>query len=111
MKDEIVVKPGGKTFQCKYPKTTCGSLVHAGSPLDAPMASALLPNGNLVVANTKGGNKLVELTPAGKVLDTKIVDTGKTAGVYGLAATGTSDADTVIYFTDTNSNEVRVLER
>lgn len=111
VEDEIVVKPGGKTFQCKYPKTTCGSLVHAGSPLDAPMASALLPNGNLVVANTKGGNELVELTPSGKVLDTKIVDTSKTAGVYGLAATGTSDADTVIYFTDTNSNEVRVLER
>ena len=46
-KDEIIVQPGGKTFSCKYPKTTCASLVYSGSPLNAPMASALLPNGNL----------------------------------------------------------------
>ncbi len=39
VKDEIVVKPGGKTFDCKYPKTTCGKLIYSGTPLDAPMAS------------------------------------------------------------------------
>jgi sugar lactone lactonase YvrE len=111
VKDEIVVKPGGKTFECKYPKTTCASLVYSGSPLNAPMASALLPNGNLVVANTQGGNALVELTPAGRVLDTKVVDKSKIAGIFGLVATGKSDSDTAVYFTDTNSNELRKLER
>ena len=65
-KDEIVVQPGGKKFKCAHPKATCATLVYSGSPLNAPVASALLPNGNLIVANTKGGNKLVELTPAGK---------------------------------------------
>ena len=86
-KDEIIVEPGGKTFNCKYPKTTCGSLVYSGSPLNAPMASALLPNGNLVVANTQGtANTLVELTPSGQVLDTEVVDTSSTQGVFGLVA-------------------------
>jgi hypothetical protein len=111
-KDEIIVEPGGKTFKCKYPKTTCASLVYSGSPLNAPMASALLPNGNLIVANTQGtANTLVELTPQGKVLDTKVVDSSSTQGVFGLVARGTTDSNTVLFFTDTNSNTVQELEQ
>ncbi len=111
-KDEITVKPGGKTFKCKYPKTTCGHLVYSGSPLNGPMASALLPNGNLIVANTKGtANTLVELTPGGKILDTKVVDTSAVQGIFGLAARGTSDSNTVLFYTDTNSNTVQELEQ
>ncbi|HEX4012346.1 MAG TPA: hypothetical protein VHX17_00495 [Candidatus Cybelea sp.] len=111
-KDEIIVQPGGKTFKCRYPKTTCGKLIMSGSPLNAPMASAMLPNGNLVVANTQGtSNTLVEFTPAGKVLDTKVVDTSSTQGVYGLVARGTTDANTVIFFTDSNNNTVQELTR
>ncbi len=110
-KDEIVVEKGGKTFKCKYPKTSCATLVYSGKPLDAPVASALLPNGNLIVANTAGGNTLVELTPAGKVLDTKVVDKSKTAGIFGLVATGTGDSNTALFFTDTNSNNLQELEQ
>ncbi|MGB8909898.1 MAG: hypothetical protein WCC84_14230 [Candidatus Cybelea sp.] len=111
-KDEIIIERGGKTFKCKYPKTTCAHLVYKGPPLDAPMASALLPNGNLIVANTQGtANTLVELTPTGQVLDTKVVDQSSTQGVFGLAARGTKDSNTVLFFTDTNSNTVQVLER
>lgn len=111
-KDEIVVKPGGKTFQCKHAKTTCGKLIHAGSPLNAPLASVLLPNGNLVVANTKGtANELVELTPTGQILATKVVDKSQTQGVFGLAATGTNDTNAGLFYTDTNSNSVHELEQ
>ncbi|MFZ0032068.1 MAG: hypothetical protein WAK84_09360 [Candidatus Cybelea sp.] len=111
-KDEILVEPGGKTFKCKYPKTACAHIVYSGSPLNAPMASALLPNGNLIVANTQGtANTLVELTPTGQVLDTKVVDQSSTQGVFGLAAGGTNDSNTVLFFTDTNSNTVQELER
>ena len=110
-KNEIVVEPGGKTFKCVHPKRTCATLVYSGAPLDAPVASALLPNGNLIVANTKGGNKLVELTPAGKVLDTKTIDTSSTAHVFGLLATGTSDSDTVLFYTDTKTNTLQELEQ
>ncbi len=110
-KDEIVVGSDGKTFTCKYPKTTCGSLIYSGSPLNAPMASALLPNGNLVVANTQGtANTLVELTPTGDVLDTEVVDTSSTQGVFGLVAGGTNDSNTVLFYTDTNTNTVQELE-
>ncbi len=110
-KDEIVVQPGGKKFKCAHPKVTCASLVYSGSPLNAPVASALLANGNLIVANTKGGNKLVELTPTGKILATKTIDTGTTARVFGLLAVGTSDTDTVLYYTDTKTNTLHELTR
>jgi hypothetical protein len=53
----------------------------------------------------------ITLTPAGQILDTKIVDKNKTAGVFGLAAIGTGDSDTEIYYTDTNTNDVEQVER
>lgn len=110
-KDEIVVLPGGKTFKCEAKKFTCGKLIYSGSPLDAPLAATLLPNGNLIVANTKGkANTLVEVTPAGQVLDTRVVDTSGTQGVFGLAASGTADSNTILYFTDKNDNSVHELE-
>jgi hypothetical protein len=69
----------------------------------------------MIVANTAGGasltNMLVELTPAGKVLDTAVVDSSATPGVYGLAASGTNDSNTVLFFTDTNSNNLQELEQ
>lgn len=114
-KNEIVVEPGGKTFKCNAPKNEhfrpCAKLVYSGSPLNAPVAQAILPNGNLVVANTKGGNTLVELTPSGKILDTKKIDTNKTADIFGLLAVGTDDSDTVLYYTDTKTNTLQELEQ
>jgi hypothetical protein len=110
VKDEITVGSGCKSFKCKYPSTSCGKLVKSGSPLNKPFAAALLPNGNLVVANT-GNNTLVELMPTGKVLATKTVDTGKAPAIFGLLAIGTSDSNTAIYYTDTNSNELHELEQ
>lgn len=108
--NEIEVLEGGKTFKCKYKKTTCGTLVHAGTPLNAPVAMTRLPNGNLVAANSVGGNMLVEMTPTGKILATKLVDKNKTAGIFGLRAVGKTDSDTVLYYTDRNDNSVHELE-
>lgn len=110
VKNEIIVLPGGKKFRCAYATKTCAKLVYSGAPLDAPVASAILPNGNLIVANTKGGNTLVELTPTGKVLATKTLDTSTTADVFGLLATGTNDSDTVLFYTDTKTNTLQELE-
>jgi hypothetical protein len=110
-KNEIIVQPGGKKFKCAHPKATCARLVYSGSPLDAPVASALLPNGNLIVANTKGGNTLVELTPTGHILATKKIDTNETADIFGLLATGTNDDDTVLFYTDTKTNTLQELEQ
>ena len=108
VKDEIIVNKDGKTFTCKYPKTTCGKLVYSGSPLNAPVAMAVLPNGNLVAANS-ANNTLVELTPAGTVLATKVVDKSKTPGVFGIIASGKTDTNTVIFYTDANDNNLHEL--
>lgn len=113
-KDEIVVLKGGKTFKCKYHGNgaPCGKLVFAGSPLKAPVAMTLLPNGNLIVANSKGGNTLVEIdVSTGKVLATKVVDTSKTQGIFALRAIGSKDSNTALYYTDTNDNSVHELEQ
>ncbi|MGA8575929.1 MAG: hypothetical protein WB609_09675 [Candidatus Cybelea sp.] len=111
--DEIAVLKGGKTFKCKYPKSTCGSLIFAGSPLNAPVAMTRLPNGNLIVANSGGSSPdtLVELTKAGKVLATKVVDTSKTAGIFGIYAIGTNDANTALYYTDAIDSSLHELEQ
>jgi hypothetical protein len=109
VKGEIVVEKGGKTFKCKYPATSCGKLVKAGKPLNEPGAIALLPNGNLVVAN-RSNDSLVELTPTGTVLDTKLVDKAATPGIFGLYAVGTKDSNTVLYYTDSNDNDLHRLE-
>ena len=51
----------------------------------------------------------MELTPAGKILATKTIDTGTTAHVFGLLATGTSDSNTALYYTDTKTNTLHEL--
>ncbi len=108
---EITVSNGCKSFKCLYPKTSCATLVKTGKPLDTPVAEAILPNGNLIVANGAGGNTLVEMTPTGQVLDTKVVDTSKTAGIFGLLAVGTNDGNTALFYTDSNTNTVQELEQ
>jgi hypothetical protein len=110
VKDEITVAKSCKKFTCKDKNATCAKLVKAGSPLNKPEAEAILPNGNLIVANT-GTNELVELTPTGTVLDTKTVDTSKTPAIFGLWATGTNDNNTALYYTDANSNTVQEMEQ
>jgi hypothetical protein len=88
--------------------------VFSGAPLDGPISSALLYNGNLVVGNTlnpNGKNLMVELTPKGKVLDVRNVDKGTAGAIFGMVATGTNAADTKIYFNDDNDNNLQVLEK
>lgn len=89
-------------------------VVFSGSPLNGPISSALLYNGNLVVGNTQnpnGKNLMVELTPSGKVVDVHNVDKGAAGAIFGMVATGTSAATTKLYFNDDNGNNVQVLER
>jgi len=108
--DEITIQPGCTKFTCEYPTTTCATLVKAGSPLDKPVAATLLPNGNLIVANT-GNNALVEMTPAGQILDTKRLNKSKTPRIFGLAAIGTTDGNTALFYTDIKTNTLHELEQ
>ncbi len=108
----ITVEKGGMTF--KGPSASDARLVFAGSPLNGPISSALLFNGNIVIGNTgnpSGHNIMVELTPMGKVLDVRNVDKGASGSLFGMVATGTNAANTKLYFNDDNHNDLRVLER
>jgi DNA-binding beta-propeller fold protein YncE len=90
-------------------------IVLAGVPLNGPISTALLPNGNLIVGNTldpSGKNLLIEIsTASGKVLDVRNVDNGPQGALFGLAVTGSTAAGTKVYFNDDNDNNVQVLER
>jgi hypothetical protein len=89
--------------------------IFSGSPLNGPISSALLPNGNLVLANTldaDGLNIMVEISPAhGKVVATKNVDTGPAGALFGMVATGSSDDDAQLFYNDDNANTLNVLRR
>ena len=80
------------------------SVVYAGAPLSAPISSALLANGDLVVGNT-ANNNLVEISPSGTLVGTKTVDSGVAGAIFGIAATTVSGAQ-YIYFNDDNTNSV-----
>jgi len=106
VKDEITILPGGTTFKCKHKSVTCAKLVYHGSPLNGPVAMTLLPNGNLIVANTIGGNKLVEIAANGQVLDTRAIDKSSVPHIFGLRAIGSSDSNAALYLTDTKTNKL-----
>jgi hypothetical protein len=119
LKDVSKIPNGGITaagngMKFSGPSAGDARIVFSGSPLNGPISTALLPNGNLVVGNTldaSGTNLLIEVSAAGKVLDSRNVDTGAAGALFGIAATGTKNADTKIYFNDDNDNNVQVLER
>jgi hypothetical protein len=88
------------------------SVVFSGPPLNGPISSAILYNGNIVLGNTldpDGQNLMVEVSPGGSLLDVKNVDTGPAGALFGMVASGTSAATTKLYFNDDNDNTVEVL--
>ena len=96
------------------PAAADARVVFAGKPLNGPISTALLYNGNLVVGNTldpTGKNLLIEISPTGKVLTVINVDKGPAGALFGIVATGTSALDEKVYFNDDNRNDVEVLER
>jgi hypothetical protein len=108
----VTVEKGGMTFS--GPSAALARLVYAGSPLNAPISSALLFNGNLVLGNTgnpNGTNLMVEISRSGKLLDVENVDKGASGSIFGMVATGTSLADTKLYFNDDNDNNLQVLQK
>ncbi len=108
----VNVGSDGKTFS--GPSAAQARLVFAGAPLNGPISSALLFNGNLVIGNTldpNGKNLMVEMTPHGVILDVRNVDAGPAGSLFGMVSTGTSQNDAKLYFNDDNNNNLQVLER
>lgn len=107
----VTAKNNGMKFS--GPSAADARIVFAGKPLNGPISTALLPNGNLVAGNTldpSGKNLMIEISAAGKVLDVRNVDKGAAGALFGIVATGTNASNTKIYFNDDNDNNVQVLE-
>ena len=108
----ITVGATGTTFSGRFAHRA--RLVFAGAPLNAPISSALLPNGNVAIGNTgnpNGENLMVEITPHGKVADLKNVDTGAAGAIFGMTANSAFGAAFTLYFNDDNANTVVALTR
>ncbi|MGA8575688.1 MAG: hypothetical protein WB609_08415 [Candidatus Cybelea sp.] len=108
------IKAGGNGMKFSGPSAADARVVFSGTPLNGPISTALLFNGNLVVGNTldpDGKNLLIEISAAGKLLDVRNVDKGPAGSLFGIVATGTNAADTKLYFNDDNDTNVQVLER
>ena len=120
LKDVSRIPAGGvkaKDHGMKFtgPSASDARVVVAGAPLNGPISTALLPNGNLVVGNTldpAGKNLILEIaTKDDKVIEIRNVDKGAAGAIFGMTVTGTSAADAKVYFNDDNANQVEMLER
>jgi hypothetical protein len=108
----IIARHNGMKFT--GPSASDARIVFAGKPLNGPISTALLPNGNLVVGNTldpDGMNLMLEISASGKLLDTLNVDTSAAGALFGIVITGTNNRNTKVYFNDDNDNNVQVLEQ
>jgi len=81
-----------------------GRTVSQGGALNDPLGLAAAPNGNLIAANGADGN-LVEVSPGGKQVAVKTVETAFGAGsLFGLAIEPHGRG---IYFVDDGDNTVK----
>lgn len=94
------------SFAFTGPNAAQAKVIATGGPLNYPISSALLYNGDLIVGNT-GDNNLLEITPStGKVVGQRLVDTGNSGAIFGIATSGTSVATQKIYFNNDNTNSI-----
>jgi len=94
---------------------------NGGQQFNAPLSSALLLNGNLVVGNADqdltpndagtNQNILFEISPTAGVVGSKQLDTDAPGALFGIAAGPDGNGKQVIYFNDDNDNTVKTLSK
>jgi hypothetical protein len=84
-----------------------GKVISSGGSLNSPLGLILAPNGDLLAANAGDGN-LVEVTPAGKQVATKNIDSTNTGGgtLFGLSLTPDRKG---VYFVNDGNNTLNLL--
>jgi DNA-binding beta-propeller fold protein YncE len=83
-----------------------GTTISKGGDLIQPLGLTLAPNGDILATNAGNGN-LVEITPTGKQLNTKTLDTKTGAGsLFGLAIAPNGKE---VFFVDDGDNTLRLL--
>ena len=99
------------SFSFSGPNAAQAKVIFSGAPLNYPVSSALLYNGDLIVGNT-GDNKMVEIMPSTmSAVGTKTVDSGAAGAIFGIATSGTSVATQKIYFNDDNTATVNLVSQ
>jgi len=84
-----------------------GKVISSGGALNGPLGLTLAPNGDILAANAGDGN-LVEVTPAGKQISTKNIDSTGTGGgtLFGLVLTPDNKG---VYFVNDGNNTLNLL--
>lgn len=99
------------SFAFSGPNASQAKVLYTGTPLNYPVSSALLYNGDLIVGNT-GDNNMIEIQPStGMMVGMKNVDTGAAGAIFGIATSGTSVATQKIYFNDDNTATVNSISQ
>jgi hypothetical protein len=94
-----------KALHRKTAVTGGGTTVSAGGSINAPLGLALAPNGDILVAN--GGNgDIVEITPAGKQVTSKLATSAGGGALFGLAVAPGGHG---LYFVNDAVNTLRLL--
>ena len=85
-------------------------IVYRGHALQSPENVVIDPrNGDLLVVNATD-NRLVEITPAGKLVATRHLAAHQPAGaLFGLAIGTNAAGDLVLYYTDSNTSTLHEL--
>jgi hypothetical protein len=95
------------------PDASYATVLAQNGDINAPISTAVLYNGDVLVENT-GDNNLLEFTGAtstaakpGTFLARKIIDGGGPGALFGIVTVGTSLSNVVIYYNDDNENSLR----
>ncbi len=84
-----------------------GRTVSQGGALNGPLGLTRAPNGDLLAANAGDGN-LVEITPSGMQVATKLVEPGGAGTLFGLTIVPGGNG---VYFVDDGTNQLGLLGR
>jgi hypothetical protein len=86
-----------------------GLLLTAGGALAGPLGLAVAPNGNVLTVNANNG-KIVETTPSGVQVATKLLDSsGSPAGSGALFGLALAPGARGVYYVDDVANTLRLL--
>jgi hypothetical protein len=86
-----------------------GHTVSKGGALNGPLGLAIAPNGDVLTVNSGDGN-IVETTPAGRQVATKVLDTsGSPAGAGALFGLAVAAHGNGVYFVDDATNQLNFL--
>ncbi len=84
-----------------------GMTVASGGAINGPLGLTIAPNGDILAANANDGN-LLEFTPSGTNVATKMVESNGAGDLFGLAIVPGGKG---VYFVDDGANKLDLLNK